>query len=104
MQNFFYLFVLHFILGTTCFISVARQWFDQKRKTKLAESDFCRTDLYCDEKWMARRKFLVWKGFDILGVVERNRYFFLYEEINVFFGEVELESRGVGSGVMGEQV
>jgi hypothetical protein len=28
--------------------------------------------------------FLVWKGFDILGAVERNRCFFLYEEIDVF--------------------
>ncbi len=53
---------------------------------------------------MARRKFLVWKGFDILGAVERNQCFFLYEEINVFFGKVELESSGVGSAVMGERV
>lgn len=83
-----------------CGMSVVRS----EAEKKLAEADFCRTDLYCDEKWVARRKFLVWKGFDILGAVERNQSFFLYEEINVFFGEVGLESSGVGSGVMGEQV
>jgi hypothetical protein len=63
-----------------CGTSVVRS----ETKKKLAGIDFCRTDLYCDEKWVARRKFLVWKGFDILGAVERNRCFFLYEEIDVF--------------------
>lgn len=77
MQTFFFTCSFFtFFLGTRCLISVARQWFDQKRKKTLAEIDFCRTDLYCDQKWMARRKFLVWKGFDILGAVEKNQCFF----------------------------
>jgi hypothetical protein len=56
------------------------------------------------KKWVARRKFLVWKGFSILGAVERNQCFFPVWRNQCFFGEVELESSGVGSGVMGEQV